>query len=181
MDFLQMHDLFEGIVPYELSLCLQKLIAAKFFTLDLLNNVIQSFPYCFSDKVNRPQKIPKTFFSKKTIGGNGHENWTLIRLIPLMIGKSIPETEKAWQLLMDLKDIVELVVSPKFSEDSLCYLETKISDHRNLFTEVFPNEKLKPKHHFLEHYPSLIRHFGPCVEFWTMRFEAKQFLQACCP
>lgn len=98
-----------------------------------------------------------------------------------MIGKIIPETEKAWQLLMDLKDTVELVVSPKFSEDSLCYLETKISDHRNLFTEVFPNEKLKPKHHFLEHYPSLIRHFGPCVEFWTMRFEAKQFLQACCP
>ncbi len=168
-----LHDLFEGIVPYELSLCLQKLIADKFFTLDQLNSVIQSFPYCFSDKVNRPQKIPKTFFSKKNIGGNGHENWTLIRLLPLMIGKIIPETEKAWQLLMDLKDIVELVVSPKFSEDSLCYLETKISDHRNLFKEVFPNEKLKPKHHFLEHYPSLIRHFGPCVELWTMRFEAK--------
>jgi len=50
-----------------------------------------------------------------------------------MIGKIIPDTEKAWQLLMDLKDIVELVVSPKFSEDSLCYLETKISDYRNLF------------------------------------------------
>lgn len=74
-----------------------------------------------------------------------------------MIGHIIPETNRAWQLLMDLKDIVELVVSPKFSEDSLCYLKTKISDHDSLFIDVFPNEKLKSKHHFLEHYPSLIQ------------------------
>ncbi|XP_056336525.1 uncharacterized protein LOC130247306 isoform X1 [Danio aesculapii] len=168
-----LHDLFEGIVPFELSLCLQRLIAEKYFTLDQLNGTIQSFPYCFSDKVNRPQKIPKSFSSKKSIGGNGHENWTLIRLLPLMIGHIVPETNTAWQLLMELKDIVELVVSPKFSEDSLSYLETKIFDHRSLFQEVFPNEKLKPKHHFLEHYPGLIRYFGSCVELWTMRFEAK--------
>lgn len=33
--------------------------------------------------------------------------------------------------------------------------------------------KLLPKHHYLEHYPHLIRMFGPLVALWTMRFEAK--------
>jgi len=63
-----LYDLFEGIVPYELSLCLQKLIAYKFFTLDQLNSVIQSFPYCFSDKVNHPpKKSPKLSSPKKPL------------------------------------------------------------------------------------------------------------------
>ncbi|KAL2082779.1 hypothetical protein ACEWY4_022597 [Coilia grayii] len=168
-----LHDLFEGVIPRELALCLQKLISAKYFTFDQLNSIIQSFPYLYSDKVNRPQRIPKTFHLKKTVGGNAHENWALIRLLPLMVGGMVPEDEKAWQLLMDLKDIVELVVSSRLSEESLCYLESKISDHRQLFTDVFPNERFLPKHHYLEHYPNLIRCFGPLADLWTMRFEAK--------
>lgn len=39
--------------------------------------------------------------------------------------------------------------------------------------ELSPGEALKPKHHYLEHYPHLIRCFGPLVGIWTTRFEAK--------
>lgn len=74
---------------------------------------------------------------------------------------------------MDVKDIVELVTSPTFSEESLCYLDLNISDHRQLFKEVFANKKLKPKHHFVEHNTHLIRCFGPLLDLWTMRFESK--------
>ena len=35
-----LHDLLEGIVPFELALCLQKLIAEKYFSLDKLNRII---------------------------------------------------------------------------------------------------------------------------------------------
>jgi len=38
---------------------------------------------------------------------------------------------------------------------------------------VFPEQRLIPKHHFLEHYPELIRAYGPLVSLWTMQFEAK--------
>lgn len=37
-----LHDLLEGLVPVELSLCLGKLISAKYFTLEQLNIAIQS-------------------------------------------------------------------------------------------------------------------------------------------
>lgn len=74
---------------------------------------------------------------------------------------------------MDLKDIVELVVAPIHSAETIGYLECKISEHRKHYQEVFPDKKLLPKHPFLEHYPEMIKCFGPLVTLWTMRFEAK--------
>lgn len=168
-----LHDLFEGIVPVELSLCLKELIRKEFISFDYLNSTIMSFPYMHYDKVNKPHKIPKSSFLRGTGWGNGHENWTLLRLLPLMIGSCVPENEPAWEILMDLKDITEIVVSTKFSETSLNYLESKIADHRSLLIQTFPDIRLRPKHHYLEHYPHLVRCFGPLVELWTMRFEAK--------
>lgn len=168
-----LHDLFEGVVPVELSLCLKHLISKGYITFDVLNDCIKSFPYQFSDKINKPQKIPKASFEKGTIGGNGHENWTLLRLLPFIIGSKIPEQEPAWEILMDLKEIVDIAVSNKLSEEALFYFSSKLRDHRKLLVHTFPEFKLKPKHHFIDHYPDLIRCYGPLVELWTMRFEAK--------
>lgn len=117
--------------------------------------------------------MPQNLSSRKTIGGNAHENWCLLRLLPFLIGPKVPEHEAVWQVLLDLKQIVELVVSPLHSEESIAYLESKISDHRQRYQEVFPNNKLLPKHHYIEHYPQLIQLFGPLVGLWTIRFEAK--------
>lgn len=58
--------------------------------------------------------IPQTF-SKR----NAHENWSLLRLLPFMIGHLVPKDEMAWQILMDLKDIVELVVAYTHLEGTL--------------------------------------------------------------
>lgn len=90
-----------------------------------------------------------------------------------MIGDRIPEDDSAWQVLMTLKDIVELVMAPVHTNESIGYLESKISEHRYRYLNVFPNQTVKPKHHFLEHYPSLTTAFGPLVALWTMCFEAK--------
>ena len=74
---------------------------------------------------------------------------------------------------MTLKDVVELVMAPVHTDETLGYMDSKISEHRYRLLNVFPDEKLKPKHHFLEHYPWLTTAFGPLVALWTMRFEAK--------
>lgn len=105
-----LHDLLEGIVPSELSLCIHDLIKKKFFTLEMLNSAIKEFPYTHSDKTNQPQTITKTFQAKGTIGGNGHENWSLIRLLPLLIGHYVPEGDETWEVILSLKDVVELAM-----------------------------------------------------------------------
>lgn len=68
---------------------------------------------------------------------------------------------------------VELVVAQTHTGESIGYLEEKISEHRQKYQEVFSDVQLLPKHHYLEHYPQMIRMSGPLVELWTMRFEAK--------
>lgn len=62
--------------------------------------------------------MPQSSFLRGTTYGYVHENWSLLSLLPLMIGDSEPEHEPAWEILMDLKDITETVVSTKFSERS---------------------------------------------------------------
>lgn len=78
---------------------------------------------------------------------------------------------------MDLKDIVELSVARFHTDDTIAYLECKITEHRQKYTELFPGIVLWPKHHFVEHYPELIKLCGPLLGQWTMCFEA-QLLQA---
>ena len=38
---------------------------------------------------------------------------------------------------------------------------------------IFPDKSLRPKHHYLAHYPWLILQFGPLIRVWTLRFESK--------
>lgn len=135
------HDLFEGIVPYEVALCLDDFIRKKYITLTEVNDLIKKFSYKWTDKTNSPHSVSLSFANRMHIGGNAHENWALLRLLPLIIWSRIPENEPAWQVIMDLKDIVELVVSPVHTEESICYLDSKISEHRHRFVEVFPQRK----------------------------------------
>lgn len=44
-----------------------------------------------------------------------------------MIGHLVPEVEPVWQVILDLKAIVELVVSPVHTDNSIAYLRCKIS------------------------------------------------------
>ncbi|KAK3553190.1 hypothetical protein QTP86_031768, partial [Hemibagrus guttatus] len=53
---------------------------SKYFTLDELNKSIKTFPYKWSDKSDAPQQVPLNFAAKKSVRGNAHENWSLLRL-----------------------------------------------------------------------------------------------------
>lgn len=76
-------------------------------------------------------------------------------------------------MILDLKEIVVLVVAPVHTQETIAYLDIKVLEHRQRLRELIPGETLKPKHHYLEHYPHLIMCFGPLVGVWTIRFEAK--------
>lgn len=41
-----------------------------------------------------------------------------------------------------------------------------------MYRQLFKQD-LIPKHHFILHYPNVIRKLGPLKKLWTMRFEAK--------
>ena len=98
-----LHNLFEGIVPVELALCISEMIRLKYFTFEHLSTKICTFPYQHSDRLDKPQLIPKDFAAKQSIGGNGYENSTLLRLLLLMVGSKVPKEGETWAILMDRK------------------------------------------------------------------------------
>jgi len=53
----------------------------------------------------------------------------------------------------------------------LKYLKYLISEHHDMYLSLF--NSLKPKHHFLLHYPNIILKTGPLIYLSCMRFEAK--------
>ena len=173
------HDLLEGVVPVELCLCIRYLISKGYFSLTFINHQIRTFRFSGHDQISKPQVI-NIGNDSKTIGGNAHENWCLLRMLPLLVGAHIPEGEPSWVIILYLKDIVEIAFSPVLSESAVAYLDMLIKEHKLLLKQTFPNFSLKPKHHFLEHYPQLIKCFGPLAFASTLRFEAKHGLLKKC-
>lgn len=57
---------------------------------------------------------------------------TLFTLLPLHIGSNIPEGEALWEVLMDLKEVVELALCPLFTEETIDY-------DRQILKNTFPD------------------------------------------
>lgn len=109
----------------------------------------------------------------KTVGGQAAENWCLLRLLPVIIVDKVDLHEPVWQLLITLKELVELVCAPKIATAQVAYLNIVVVEYLETRKAVFPSNHLKPKHHYLLHYASLILILGPLIWLWTMRFESK--------
>lgn len=121
-----LHNLLEAIVPVELTLCVREMILLKYFTLEYLNRQIV---------------IQNNFAAKLCIGGIRHDNSTLLSSLPFLVGSEVPEGE-AWAILMDIKLIVQLVLCPYLTEQSIECMQAKISDNRQGLQEVFLYFKL---------------------------------------
>lgn len=126
-----LHDILEGIVPTELSLCLTDLISKTYLTLDMLNQAIGYFNYTFTDKTDRPQMIGKESYTKGNIGRNNHENLCHIKLLLFLIGHCVPEGDNTWEIVMLLKYIIELAVAPRHTDETHI-LDCNIAEHRQL-------------------------------------------------
>lgn len=164
-----MHDVLEGMVPYELETVLNKLISKKYFTLKFLNQRILHFQYGKSDIVNKP--VEQTL--RDGVIGTAAENWCLLRMLPFLIGCQVPENNPYWEFLMHLKFIVELIFAPYFTLGYVSLLQSELVDHLERFKELFPDKNIKPKQHFILHYPQHILNFGPPIRYSCFRLEGK--------
>lgn len=173
------HDLFEGVVSTDLALFIHHLVSSGHFTYNQLNKIINTFKYSGTDVNNKPCQVPA---NGQKLGGNASQNWCLLRLLPLLIGDRIkkPLEDKTWQLCLQLREIANVITAPRIHANQVAYLKFQIEQYIDSRASVFPNAKLKPKHHYLLHYPELILLFGPLIRLWTMRFESKHtFFKQC--
>ena len=165
------HDLLEGFAVDIISNVTIALIKDGFFDLDDFNDIILNFEYSGNDKNNKPQIVKKKPLNSLRVKQTACEMWTLLRLLPLMMGHLIPRGNTVWSIYIKLLQIVELLCADEFSNSDLLLLQNEIDTFFQSYADVFQNVCIKPKGHYLQHYPAMIRKFGPLVK--TLRFESK--------
>ncbi|CAN7978987.1 unnamed protein product, partial [Ixodes persulcatus] len=98
----------------------------------------------------------------------------LVIFLPVLLYDRVrDEEDEVWQMYLCLKDIVTMLASPKLHVTQIAYLRVLIDDYLSRRVHLFPDIPLKPKHHYLRHYPDLCYEFGPLSHLSTLRFESK--------
>lgn len=165
------HDLLEGVVPYTLSLVLNKIVCVKkYISLAELNELLSAFPW--DGRENRPMPI-RQVKGRIRIRQSASQSWVLLRYLPLLLGHYIPLDCLEWSLLTNLCCIVERTFARSFSRGDVEFLKFKVADWLQDLRCAFPDFRLKPKFHYMTHYGSQILKHGPLRYCWTMRFESK--------
>lgn len=168
-----MHDLFEGVCKYDMTLILKYLIFdASFFSMDMLNARLKSFSYSDHDNHNKPPMLSVDNIMKRNLRMSASETICFVRNFSLLIGDFVPKDNDVWEFYISLRQILDIVTSDYIQLDSCQLLTTLISEHNSMYISLF-GDSLKPKHHFLVHYPRIIQMVGPLKHIWSMRNEAK--------
>lgn len=167
-----MHDILEGVAPYEIALILNYFIGVKkYFSLSSLNLSIKFF-YYGPDEKNKPPCINYLHLKNNTVKMSASEMLVFVRYLPLLCGPFVPKTDKYWKLFLLLKEILSLTLSKYIQPGVSILLKSLITEHHSLFLKLC-NVTLKPKHHLMLHYSDIMEQIGPLSSIWCMRFEAK--------
>ncbi|KAK3917598.1 Zinc finger protein 124 [Frankliniella fusca] len=168
------HDLMEGVVSWDLSGIIARFVCMKWFSYDLLNRRIENFKCLGIDSRNKPALVNKT---GERLGGHAVQNWMMLRLLYFLVGDKIKDfNDPGWILYLQLKELCEVFCAPSFKTTQVPYIkDVLIPTYFEMRRSVLSQEeyKLKPKHHYMAHYPELMLKYGPLIHLWTMPFEQK--------
>lgn len=166
-----MHDLFEGICRYELALILFFLIFnEKHFTYTQFKERMQKYDSHSKSKKNMTPLIKLEHLKNKKIVVSASEMIYLLNNLSFLVGDLVPTNSKTWKLYLSLRELVSLIMSPSFSDETIDRLERQIKTHHTSYKKL-SEESLKPKHHHLLHYVRILKILGPLRLFSCMRFE----------
>ena len=168
-----MHDIMEGAAPTEIKLLLSHCFASKYFTLNDYNKLLLNFNFGYSYN-DKPVPILSTVFTTDTtLKSSASQMITLLRNLPFIVGRYIPEGDQNWTCFLLLRKIVDICLCPVLPQSISATLHMLINDHHTLFVALYGKDKYIPKMHFMVHYPIQMIDVGPMIRTWTMHHEAK--------
>ena len=172
-----MHIFLEGILEYEIKLCLNYLIKdQQVITLDKLNYEIKHFPLGYTDEKNRPILIKESDLDMKSssnLGQTASRMWLLSQMLPFVLENCINVLCPQWNSFMTLQEIMSLVFCSEISQASILYLKSTVKRYLSNFKATYNHMNIIPKQHYLVHLPTQMLNFGPVIRCWCMRFEGK--------
>ncbi|XP_055842787.1 uncharacterized protein LOC129909740 [Episyrphus balteatus] len=169
-----MHDIFEGVCHYNMCHIIRHIIEKKFFSnLETFNDRINSFNYGEIEIGNISQSpITNDNLKNMHLKKTAREMMTFVYHFPLIVADRIPEKDEIWIFFLNFVEIIDILLDFNISNDMIDHLAELIRQHHLDYVKLF-KDTLKPKHHFMVHYPLVFRMSGVPRNFWCFQFEAK--------
>lgn len=165
-----MHDFFEGIIKYVVCQFLLKLIEDKILTLEEINTCIADLDYAKEDVKYIPKPLDLKKLRENNLKMSARECWQFIYLLPICLGDRIPDSYPAWELVLCLIEITEIILGSTFYESTLQFLSRLVRKFCTHYKSLFGD--LKPKMHFATHLPTAIRAMGPPRQYMCFKMES---------
>lgn len=171
-----MHVIFEGVAPYEIKIALKNMIEEGIFRLQDINSHIENFPYGYKEKESRPVRLPDNMLNSpdNSLGQSSGSMIVLLRLIPIILYElQVNFQNDHFKFIVELCEIVKILLAPIITIETINLLEDLIAVHLRNFKHLYPNKNIIPKQHYMVHFPSTLKRYGPLRNIWCMRFEGK--------
>lgn len=161
-----MHDLAEGSIPLTIKKFLQKAIALRIISLDVINEIIVNFDYGFILRNDKPTEIN----FNDGLGNSASQKLVLFLNFPFIFPKLVthPLLQNHWLVMKNLIAITKICLKPVINDRDLNDLSIYIQTYLENYLEFY-DSTLIPKQHFLTHYVRVIQEVGPPLTMWTMR------------
>lgn len=166
-----MHDLCEGVIPCLLKKFILYCIGKKVFKEIEIKNSIQHYSF---PKIYRRDKPSILRLDRSNLGQNAVQMKCLLLNIPFILNKYKfnEHLKSVWVCVSSLIKIFQFAYSEIIDEIMLNDFSKIILIHLENMKKIF-DLQLKPKHHFLTHYPTIVRMMGPLNSMSMIRYEAK--------
>ncbi|XP_024879532.1 uncharacterized protein LOC112459585 [Temnothorax curvispinosus] len=161
-----------GVCQYSMKFILFSLIKTyKLIPLPLLRTKLNAFDYgC--DSISKPSATISIEGQQVKYKTSASQMLTLVRYFGLIVGSYVPEDHPVWNFFLLLRRINDRLVNRRVYSDSCDALAYDIEEINRQYLKL-SNYTLKPKFHFMIHYPRMMKKFGPLANLSTFRFEAR--------
>lgn len=164
-----MHDVYVGIIKFFLKEFFEYCAKNNVLTKRKMMKIIRDFNFSVSNRRNVPSIVN---FDKVNFNQSAAQIGCLMLHLPFIFFRFYEKLINIWPVMESLLQCIQILNSTEIREIDVNRLESMIEKHLTGMKNCF-KITLKPKHHFLTHYPTVIRRQGPVKHFWMMPFESK--------
>lgn len=167
-----MHDILEGVAPDYLKNMFKNFFENNYLKIEVLNLRIRSFKYGKHFASTKPSAFRDSYFKTDSFSGqSSSQMMTLVLLLPLMICDYVDKFNLYWKTFMVLRDILLIVLAPYANSSLIQRLNLLVKEFLENYRSL-TGKYLKPKHHHMTHYATVIKEIGPLRMYWCMTFES---------
>ncbi|CAG5073511.1 Protein of unknown function [Cotesia congregata] len=128
--------------------------------------------YYGDESRNKPRTLKPNQIKTRFIKMSASESRCFLENIGVLIGDWVPRKNLHWRLVILIKEIFDIVSATVIHKGISYYLTNLIGEYLHLLSILFPGS-LKPKHHYMLHYATIMERKGPLWNMNCMRPESK--------